>query len=105
MGGRLAKLYDARETGEFSSGELASRIRSLFRKREELVRGRAEAEEALHHHSARLADAILVKGYVEDLRGFLENSGIVERKAFLKSFVERIDVEPSHVTVTYTIPM
>ncbi len=33
----LANLYDAMETGEFGSGELAPRTRSLFQKREDLA--------------------------------------------------------------------
>ena len=44
---RAAKLYDALETGEFGSGELAPRIKSLFQKQEDLMRALAEAEEAL----------------------------------------------------------
>jgi len=103
--GRLAKLYDALETGEFGSGELAPRIKSLFQKKEDLTRARAESQEALRHHTVQLADANVVRGYVEDLRGILESSGSVERKAFLKSFVEGIEVEPSQVTVKYTIPV
>ncbi|MBE0415293.1 MAG: hypothetical protein IBX36_01965 [Dehalococcoidia bacterium] len=32
-------------------------------------------------------------------------SSIVERKAFLKSFVERIEVDNSEMKVVYTVPM
>jgi hypothetical protein len=37
---RLAKLYDALETGEFKGGELAPRIKELFQKKEECSRRR-----------------------------------------------------------------
>lgn len=48
---RLGKLYDALETGEFKSGELAPRIKALFAKKEELQQVKAEAEEALRYLS------------------------------------------------------
>lgn len=35
----------------------------------------------------------------------LEKSSIVERKAFLKSFVEIIEVGDANVKVVYTLPM
>jgi DNA invertase Pin-like site-specific DNA recombinase len=102
---RLAKLYDALETGEFKGGELAPRIKALFQKKEELLSARAQAEEALRSSTIQLADPQVVTGFVEEMRAFLENSGIVERKTFLKSFVTRIDVDESDATVVYTIPM
>ncbi len=51
------------------------------------------------------ADPQVVRAYVQDLGGLLEVSGIVEQKAFLKSFVEGIEVGNSEVTVKYTIPL
>ncbi|MFQ5875735.1 MAG: recombinase family protein, partial [Dehalococcoidia bacterium] len=103
--GRLTKLYDALETGEFQGGELAPRIKALFQKKDELLQARTEAEEALRQNTVQLADPRVVRDYVNDLRDFLANSGIVERKAFLRSFVERVEVDGSQVTVVYTIPM
>lgn len=102
---RLGKLYDALETGEFRGGELAARIRALFQKKEELQQAKAEAEEALRYRTIEFADSDVVRAYVKDLKGLLEQSGIVEQKAFLKSFVERIEVGDSEVKVVYTIPM
>ena len=64
-----------------------------------------KAEEALRCHTIELADPEVVRAYVQDLKGLLEASGIVEQKAFLKSFVEGIEVGESEVTVKYTIPM
>jgi hypothetical protein len=43
-----------------------------------------------------------MKSHVKDLIEFLEGSGIVERKAFLKSFVDRIEVDKVEATVVYT---
>ena len=46
-----------------------------------------------------------MRGYVKDLKQLLEESELVEKKAFLKSFVERIEVDESEAKVIYTIPM
>jgi hypothetical protein len=103
--GRLAKLYDALETGEFKGGELAPRIKALFEKKEELQRAKVEAEETLKCHTLELASPGIVREYVQSLRALLEESSIVSQKVFLRSFVERIDVNDTEVKVVYTMPM
>jgi len=102
---RLGKLYDALETGEFKGGELASRIQALFQKKEELQQVKADAEEALRYQAVDMADPLVVRDYVDDLRGLLERSSIIEQRSFLKSFVDRIEVGDSEVNMYYTIPM
>ena len=102
---RLGKLYDALETGEFKSGELAPRIKALFQKKEELQQARVETEEALRYRTIELANPEVVREYVQDLKALLEESTILEQKAFLKSFVERIEVDDSEAKVVYTIPV
>ena len=89
---RLGKLYDALETGEFKGGELASRIQALFQKKEELQQAKADAEEALRYQAVDMADPQVMRDYVDDLRGLLERSSIIEQRGFLKSFVDRIEV-------------
>ena len=102
---RLGKLYDALETGEFKGGELASRIQALFQKKEELQRAKAEAEEVLRYKAVDMADPHVVREYVNDMRDLLAKSSITEQRAFLKSFVERIEVGDSEVKMYYTIPI
>ena len=64
-----------------------------------------EAEEALHYQTIEPADPKVVREYVEDLKQLLSESGVVEKKVFLKSFIERIGVGESEAKITYTIPM
>jgi hypothetical protein len=52
-----------------------------------------------------MADPQVVRDYVDDLRGLLERSSIIEQRGFLKSFVERIEVGDSQVKMYYTVPM
>jgi len=105
MGSRLSKLYDAVETGEFKGGELAPRIKALSQKKEELLQAKAGAEEILRYKSVDMADPQVVQEYANDLRGLLAESSITEQRSFLKSFIERIEVDESEAKVYYTIPM
>jgi len=73
--------------------------------REELQQAKADAGEALRCQAVGIADPRMVRHYVGDLRGLLERSSIVEQRSFLKSFVERIEVDDSEVKIYYTIPM
>jgi site-specific DNA recombinase len=66
---------------------------------------KAEAEEVLRYQTIQLANPEIVRGYVKDLKHLLEGSGLVEKKAFLRSFIERIEVGKFEAKVTYTIPM
>jgi site-specific DNA recombinase len=103
--GRLGRLYDALETGEFKGGVFAPRIQALFQKKEELQRAKAEAEEVLRYKAVDMADPHVVREYVNDMRDLLAESSITEQRAFLKSFVEKIEVGDSEVKMYYTIPM
>ncbi len=105
VGTRLGKLYDALETGDFRSQELAPRIRDLVARREELTQARVDAEEALRSRALDMADPSVVSAYVEDLRGPLGNSSIMEQRSFLKSFVEKVEVDDSEARVYYTVPV
>ncbi len=46
-----------------------------------------------------------MRDYVDDLRGLLDRSSIIEQRSFLKSFVERIQVDDSEIKIYYTIPI
>jgi len=105
MDSRLCKLYDAIETGEFKGGELAPRLRALSQKKEELLQAKTEVEEILRYESVDMADPQVVKDYADDLRNLLAKSSITEQRSFLKSFVERIEVDESEAKLYYTIPM
>ena len=104
MDGRLGKLYDAIETGEFKGGELAPRTKALSQKKEELLQAKVEVEETLRHKSVDTADPQVVRDYAIDFRNVLTKSSITEQRSFLKSFVERIEVDDigSKGTLYYT---
>jgi hypothetical protein len=39
------------------------------------------------------------------LKGFLEESNIFERRAFLQSFIESVEVDDDQITLNYTVPL
>ena len=73
--------------------------------RTQLWQAKADVEEALSFNNADVTDPQLVRCYTDDLRSLLTESCITEQRSFLKSFVERIDVDDSFVKVYYTIPV
>jgi site-specific DNA recombinase len=102
---RLAKLYEALETGEFRSADLAPRIRALAERKDELEKARADLEEALQTRTADIVNPQVLGDSVADLRVLLEQSSIVKQKTFLRSFVKKIEVSDSDVKIIYTLPV
>ena len=100
---RLGKLYDALETGKFKSGELAPRIRTLTQKKEELQRAKANIEERLRREVLDTVDLHVVQPCISDLGNLLAKSSITEQRSFLKSFVEKIEVDDEKAKMYYTI--
>jgi len=50
-------------------------------------------------------DPRTVLGYVKDLKEFLEESNIFERRAFLRPFIENIEVDDGQITLNYSLPL
>jgi hypothetical protein len=73
VGSKLIKLYDALETEEFKSGELTPRIKTLFEKKEDLQQAK------------------------------LEEGNITKQKSFLRSFINRIEVNEENAKIVYTL--
>ena len=102
---RLNRLYDALETGKMKIEDLAPRIQQLRFRQEQLQLTKCEMESLLSDRRVELADLKLVTRYVEDLRSLLNESSLVERKSFIRSFIKEIRVAGNEAVLTYTIPM
>jgi site-specific DNA recombinase len=50
-------------------------------------------------------DPKTVLDYIKDLKEFLEESKVFERRAFLRSFIESVEVDDSQITLKYTVPL
>jgi site-specific DNA recombinase len=102
---RLERLYDALETGKIQLADLAPRIQQLRQRRERLQAARWEMEQQLSDRRVELADSETVARYVADLHDLLNESSLVERKSFVRSFVKEVKVTGNEALLTYTIPM
>jgi site-specific DNA recombinase len=102
---RLSRLYEVLETGKLNLDDLAPRIRELKSRQDELSKVRIQLEAEAVVRGVEQVDTALVKEYARDLRSLLEEADITERKAFLRSFIKRIEVNKGQVTIHYKLPM
>ena len=105
VGARLAKLYDALETGKLELDDLAPRIKELKTRQGELSRARLHVEADMVVRRVEEIDVNTVKAYAQDLRSLLEEADITERKVFLRSFIKRIQVSKDEAKVYYNLPL
>ena len=102
---RLSRLYEALETGKLKLDDLAPRIKELKGRQSELSQSRVQVEAEMAAQGVEMVDEDLVKAYAQDLRALLEEADFTERKAFLRSFIKRIEVDEKQVRVHYRLPM
>jgi len=98
---RLSRLYDVLETGKLGLDDLAPRIKELKRRQDELSKNRVQVEVDMVAQGVEEVDIDTVKSYTRDLKSLLEESDITERKAFLRSFIKRIEINRDKVIVYY----
>ena len=102
---KLAKYYAAFEKGTMSADDATPRIRELRSEQTRLQRARDEALSELEDTEPKDLGTERVLDYVKDFKALLSKGTFVEQKAFLRSFIKRIDFEPGQVAINYTIPM
>ena len=102
---RLTKLYEALETGKLDLNDLAPRIKELKLRQDELSKARVILEAEMVAQGVQQLDADMVKRYADDLRDLLEETNLTERKAFIRSFVKRIEIDKEQVTLQYKLPL
>jgi hypothetical protein len=102
---RLSRLYDALETGKLNLDDLASRIKELKARIDDLSKTRLLVEADLTVEGVRHVDREMVVAYASDLRSLLGESDIAESKSFLRTFLRKIVVGKEQVTVYYNLPV
>jgi site-specific DNA recombinase len=102
---KLLKYYLAFEKGTMSDEDAAPRIRELRAEQTRLQSARDVALAELEDTEPKELDTEQVLEYAKDLRALLSRGTFMEQKAFLRSFIRKIDFEPGHVAIDYTIPM
>ena len=102
---RLSKLYDALETNKLSLDDLAPRIKDLRSRQVELAKTKLQLKDEQGKNKTKHLDTRIVKAYAEDLGRLLEETRVVESKAFLRSFIKRIEIDGGSAKVHYTLPV
>jgi site-specific DNA recombinase len=102
---RLSKLYDALETEKFGINDLAPRIKELRGRQDELSKARLLVEAEKVTRVARPVDAETVKAYARDLKCLLGEADVLESKAFLRSFIKRIEIDGGSAKIHYVLPV
>ena len=102
---RLLKLYDALETGKMSLDDLSPRIKELRTRQNELAKARVVTEAELITGGKGSVNEQLVKAHAQDIRSVLEEANVTESKAFLRTFVKRIEIENGKVKVNFNLPV
>ncbi len=101
----LSKLYDVLETGKLNLDDLSPRIKELRLRQDELSKAKLQLEAEKIITGVRHVDDETVKAYAVDLKNLLEEAGIAEAKAFVRSFVKRIDINKKEAVMHYSLPM
>jgi hypothetical protein len=96
---------EAIETRKLDLEDLAPRIKELRLRQDELHEARVHTEAEMAARGVEQVDAALVKSYARDLRQLLEEADLIERKVFLRSFINRVEVHDGRVSVYYRLPM
>jgi site-specific DNA recombinase len=102
---KLLKYFVAFENGTLAEGDAAPRIKELRVEQSKLEKVKEAILAECESDKPAQLDAPQVVEYVKDLKGLLDEGTFAEQKAFLRSFIKRIDYAPDKVTISYTIPM
>ena len=105
VGQKLASLYAVLESGKVDIDELAPRLKELRAEQRELNEKRNDALDEMNLEGHKPIDSVAMENYVTDLRIILQSASFMECKAFLASFVRRLEYDRQQVRIEYTIPI
>ena len=102
---RLGRIWNAIETTDIGMADASDRIREHRERKERLEEAAADARAVLSQRRAYLDDVNTISAYAHDMKDFLEESELTERRSFIESFVKEIIVIPGDALIRYTVPM
>ena len=102
---RLGVIWNALETSNLDVAEASERINEHRERKERLEDAAAVARVVLSERRAHLDDINAIAAYARDMKDFLQESEVTERRAFIESFVKEIMVIPGDALICYTVPM
>ena len=102
---KLGRVWHLVESTDIEMADAADRIREHRDRQERLEDAAAEARAILAERRAVLDDVETIASYATEMRDFLAESELTERRAFIESFVKEIVVTPDNALMRYTVPM
>ena len=102
---RLGRIWNAIETSDIDIADASDRIKEHRERKERLEDAAADAKAILSQRRAYLDDVSTIAAYARDMKDFLQESELTERRAFIESFVKEIIVIPGDALIRYTIPI
>ena len=102
---RLGRIWNAIETSDIDIADASDRIKEHRERKETLEIAAEDARAMLSQRRAHLDDVKTISAYAKDMRDFLNESELTERRAFIESFVKEIVVMPGDALLRYTIPI
>ena len=101
--GRVWHFIESADNVEMT--DASDRIREHRDRQERLEDSAAAARAILAERRSVLDDVNTISAYAQEMRDFLVESELTERRAFIESFVKEIVVTPDNALMRYTVPM
>ncbi len=102
---RVGRIWNAIETSDIDIADASDGIKEHRERKERLEDAAADARAILSQRRAYLDDVGTIAAYANDMKDFLEESELTERRSFIESFVKEIIVIPGDALIRYTVPM
>ena len=101
----LDRIWRLVETTDLEMSDAADRIREHKQRKEQLEVAAETARRTLEDRRQLLDSEDMIAAFAEDMSEFLLTSELTETRAFLRTFIQRIEVKPGRAVIRYTIPM
>ena len=102
---KLGRIWHHIETTDTAMADASDRIREHRERQERLEYFAEQARADLSQRRKVLDNANTIAAYAKDMKDFLNESELTERRAFIQSFVKEIIVVPGDALLRYTIPI
>jgi DNA invertase Pin-like site-specific DNA recombinase len=102
---RLSRLYEALETSKLSLDDLAPRIKEQRARESELSKARLQVEAEMLVQGPNHVDGEMIKAHARDLKAILEEADLMTSKAFLRTFIKRIEIKGDEAIIRYALPV
>ena len=102
---KLGRIWHFIETSDAVMTDASDRIRKHRERQERLEYFAEQARAVLAQRRKVLDDANTIAAYAKDMKDFLKESELTERRAFIQSFIKEIVVVPGDALLRYTVPM